>query len=142
MNQRLLSALFAAGLASCSTHDPAPLPASLSLPLQGEAWNLVQQTQVTTNHQNGTSTTTTYSVMPGAYSIRFDEKGKYHVFTGGARQEDDYAYDGKTVTLQGSIGTSSTGTFTVSSVTASQLVTVARGEDSTATYESTCTYTR
>lgn len=142
MKQRLLSALLAASLVGCSTQDPAPLPPSLSLPLQGETWNLVQQTLVTTNHQSGTSTTSTTAVVPGAYSIRFDKEGMYHVFTGGARQEDYYAYDGKIITLQGAIGSSSTRALTVSTVTAAQLVTVERGEDNTATYQSTSTFTR
>jgi hypothetical protein len=132
-------------LAGCSKNsEPAPAPtlSSLSLPLQGEPWNLVQQTQVTTNHQSGALTTSTTTVVAGAYSIRFDKTGMYHVFTGGAKQEDYYAYDGKTITLQGAIGASSTRALTVSSVSASQLVTVEHEEDNTATYQSTFTFTR
>jgi hypothetical protein len=141
--KKLLPFLFLAlTLGSCKTGSDDLTPASLSLPLQGETWNLVQQIQVITNHQSGTSTTSTTTPPPGAYSIRFDEKGMYHVFTGGARQDDYYAYDGKIITLQGAIGASSTRSLTASSVTASQLVTVERGEDNTATYQSTSTFTR
>jgi hypothetical protein len=134
--------LLAVCLASCATHDPAPLPSSLSLPLEGEAWQLTQQTVVSTNHLSRAITTVTTTPPPGAYSIRFDEKGMYHVFTGGARQDDYYAYDGKVITLQGAIGASSIRALTVSSVTASQLITVERGEDNTATYQSISTFTR
>jgi hypothetical protein len=78
----------------------------------------------------------------GAYSIRFDEKGKYQVTTGLASQEDYYAYDGKTITLQQAPGAATTRALTVSSVTASQLVTVEDAENSTATYHTTSTFTR
>jgi hypothetical protein len=139
---KLLLFLLAGSLASCATNDPAPLPPSLSLPLQGDTWNLTQQTVITTNHLSRVATTVTTTPPLGAYSIRFDEKGMYHVSTGGAKQEDYYAYDGKTITLQGAIGTSSTRALTVSSVTASQLVTVEHGEDDTASYQSTSTFAR
>jgi hypothetical protein len=141
MKQCLL-ALVAVGLASCSSHDPTPLPPSLSLPLQGETWNLTQQTVMSTDHQSGVSTTSTTTAPAGAYSIRFDEKGKYHVTTGLASQEDYYAYDGKTITLQGAIGASTTRSLIVSAVTTSQLITVEDAENGTATYHTTSTFTR
>jgi hypothetical protein len=141
MNQFLL-ALVAVGLASCSSHDPAPLPTSLSLPLQGDTWNLTQQTVVTTDYQSGTSTTSTTTTPAGVYSIRFDEKGKYQVTTGLASQQDYYAYDGKTITLQGAVGTSTTRSLIVSSVTTSQLTTVEDAENSTTTSHITSTFTR
>lgn len=132
----------AVGLASCATHDPAPLLPSLALPIQGDTWNLTQQTVVATDHLSRVATTVTTTPPPGAYSIHFDAKGMYHVFTGGARQDDYYAYDGKTITLLGAIGASATRELTISSVTAAQLVTVEHGEDNTATYQSTSTFTR
>jgi hypothetical protein len=144
MKKLLLFSLLLSGLASCKKDgsDSTPTLASLSLPLQGETWNLVQQTHVVTNHQSGTSTTSTTTHPPGAYSIRFDDKGMYHVFTGGARQDDYYAYDGKLITLQGAIGASSTRALTVFYVTVSELIKVERREDDTATYQSSSTFTR
>jgi hypothetical protein len=118
------------------------MPASLSLPLQGETWNLTQQTVMSTDHQSGASTTSTTTAPAGAYSIRFDEKGKYHVATGLGSQEDYYAYDGKTITLQGAIGASTTRSLIVSAVTTSQLITVEDAENGTVTYHATSTFTR
>lgn len=130
------------GLASCATHDPAPLLPSLSLPLQGDTWNSTRQMVIATNHLSRVATTVTTTPAPGAYNIRFDERGLYHVLTGGARQDDYYAYDGKTITLQGAVGASATRELTIFSVTASQLVTVEHGEDDTATYQRTLTFMR
>jgi len=135
----LASLLLATGLASCNHKGPDPSPPQL----YGSTWDLSARTVATTD-ATGTTTTTTKAVPSGAYSIVYPGDGTYRLLTGGATATGKCEYDGKTITLYNTVGLgpAQTRVLTVAAITATQLVTVEKTQDSANAYLSTDTYTR
>jgi hypothetical protein len=124
-------------LASCKNKEPAPVPPQL----YGSTWSLTTRT-VVAMPASGTPTTTTSSVVSGAFSIVYPGDGTYHLMTGGATATGKCDYDGKTITLYNIVGATHTRVMTITSLTATELVTVEQGQDATTSYSTTDTYTR
>jgi hypothetical protein len=124
-------------LAGCKNGHPAPIPPQLT----GSTWSLSSRTVVATG-PSGTPTTTTSSVVSGAFSIRYPGDGTYHIMTGGATATGKCDYDGKTITLYNTVGANQTRVMTIKSLTETQLVTEEQTQDPTTYYTSTDTYTR
>ena len=134
----LISVLLLSGLlTNCNDKGPGPTPPQL----YGSTWSLSSSTVVQTD-QSGTTTTTTSTVPSGAYSIYYPGDGTYRLTTGSATATGGCVYDGKTITLTTTVGSSQTRVMTVSSLTTTQLVTVEKAQAAGSAYTTTSTYTR
>jgi hypothetical protein len=124
-------------LAGCTRNNPDPSPPQL----YGSTWNLTQQTVIATD-PGGITTTVTTTVPAGALSYQFPGNGTYKLITATATADGPCEYDGKTITLQNTVGSSPTRVLKVSTLTTSQLVTVEDNQTSAGTYHTTSTFTR
>lgn len=83
-----------------------------------------------------------YVLSSGAYSITYPGDGTYRLLTGGATAAGNCDYDGKTITLYNTAGSSQARVLAVSTLTTTQLVTVEKTQDATNCYPTTSTFTR
>jgi hypothetical protein len=138
MKHFLPAALLFTALGGCNDKGPGPSPPEL----YGSTWDLSARTLAITD-ATGTTTTTT-AVPSGSFSIAYPGDGTYRLLTGGATATGKCEYDGKTITIYNTVGfgAAQTRVMTVSALTATQLVTVEKTQDSGSSYTSTDTYTR
>jgi len=136
MKTTMLTTALLLALAGCNNKGPGPMPPEL----YGSTWALASRTVATTSLTSSPTTVTT-TVAPGTYSVVFQGNGKCTVVAGSTTLVGDCLYDGKTIAY-GPLGASPAREVTVNALSASQLITVEKAQDATATYTTTEAYTR